>query len=182
MPISRLALALACAAFVIHDAAHAMAATARSTPIEGKQCKTVSHDRETGDTVKRCPGVSGYSLLVHHSDDRASISIVTKDDTTLPLNFWETVTPTFSTLGAKVEWQIESSTGTDIPVAIIVRVNTVDQADVSKPRPVSLIVVARILPGHACVIGKIPAQKSDADRAARALARTPDAKCIPQIR
>ena len=182
MPISRLALVLASAAFAIHGAAHATVTTARSTPTEGKQCKTVSHDRETGDTVKRCPGVNGYSLLVHNSDDRASISILTNDGTALPLNFWDTVTPTFSTLGAKVEWQIESTTGANKPVAIIVRVNTVDQADVSKPRPVSFTVVARILPGDACVIGKISAQKSNAERAARALARTPDAKCIPQIR
>lgn len=77
--------------------------TTQSTPTSGAQCIDLSDNRETGDSVKRCPGVSGLALLIYHSDDRASLSILTREKATLPLNFWDTVTPTFSTLGPKVE-------------------------------------------------------------------------------
>jgi hypothetical protein len=176
------ALSIATTFFAIHGAVNAAAITTQSTPIDGKQCVNISHDRETGDTVKQCPGVGGYSLLVLSSDDRASLSIVTNNKATLPLNFWDMVSPTFSTLGPKVEWQVESHEGTKTPVALVVRLNTVDQTDVAVPRPVSFIVVARIQPGEACVIGKVPAQQSNATQMARALATARDTKCLPQIR
>ncbi|MDQ2822627.1 MAG: hypothetical protein M3Y65_19995 [Pseudomonadota bacterium] len=132
--------------------------------------------------MKRCPGVIGFSLLVQHSDDRASLSILTKEKATLPLNFWDTVTPTFSTLGPKVEWQLETVQGKNRPVAIVVRVDTVDQTDVAAPQPISFIVVARIREDEACVIGKIPMKQANAAHAARVLMNARDSKCLPQIR
>ena len=182
MPIARFAWFLAAAFFTMHGAVDAATITTQSTPIDGKQCVNISNDRETGDTVKRCPGIGGYSLLVLSSDDRASLSVITNNKAALPLNFWDMVSPTFSTLGPKVEWQVASHGGTKTPVALVVRLNTVDQADVAAPRPVSFIVVARIQPGQACVIGKVPAQQSNAAQMARAMATARDTKCLPQIR
>ncbi len=155
--------------------------TTHYTSITGRTCVTTSSNQETGDTITRCPGVAGYSLLIINSDDRASISIVTDDRRTLPLDFWDVVTPTFSTLGPKVEWQVESMHGEKKPVAIIVRVHTVDQTDVEAPRSLSFLVVAAIRNGTACVIGKIPAAQAAANESARALAKDRSSQCLPQI-
>ncbi len=155
--------------------------TTEYTSTTGRTCVITSSNQETGDTVTRCPGVAGFSLLILNSDDRASISIVTDDKVTLPLDFWDVVTPTFSTLGPKVEWQVESMHGKKRPVAIIVRVHTVDQTDVEAPRPLSFLVVAAIRNDTACVIGKIPALRPVANESARALAKARNSKCLPQI-
>jgi hypothetical protein len=155
--------------------------TTHSTPTKGAGCVDISTNSETEESVKRCPGVSGLSLLIHRSDDRASLSILTRDKATLPLNFWDTVTPTFSTLGPNVEWQLENVHGKNRPVAIVVRVDTVDQTDVAAPRPISFIVVARIRGDAACVIGKVPAKQANATQAARALVNARDSKCLPHI-
>jgi len=151
------------------------------TPTTGRGCTTISSNHETGDTVKRCRGVAGFALLVFNSDDRASISLVTKNNATIPLDFWDVVTPTFSTLGQKVEWQMASVDGKKTPVALVVRVHTVDQTNVEAPRPLSFLVVAEIRSDKACVIGKIPAWQPKANESARALARARGSKCMPQI-
>lgn len=175
-------LSLVAALMAAPGQSHGATTTTQYTPTKGKTCVTVSTQRETGDTVKRCPGIAGYSLLIIDSDDRASISIVTDKKTTLPLDFWEIVTPTFSTLGPQVAWKLESIRGRSKPVAMVVRVNTVDQADVAAPRPISFIVVARIGIDTACVIGKIPAERANAEQAAQALVNARDQECLPQIR
>lgn len=152
------------------------------TPTKGRACVTISNNHETGDTVKRCPGAAGFSVLVLNSDDRASISLIAPDGkVTLPLDFWDIVTPSFSTLGPKVEWQLESIQGKKRPVSIIVRVHTVDQTDVEAPRPLSYFVVAAIAKDSACVIGKIPAAQVAANESARALAKARGSNCMPRI-
>lgn len=161
---------------------HAAKLTTAYFPAEGKTCKTTSHNKETGDTEKRCPGPAGYSLVVIESDDRASISLVTAKEKTLPLNFWDIVTPTFSTLGPKVEWRLMSNNGAVTPVAIIARVNTVDQADVAAPKPRSFLVVARIHNETACVTAKVSASERNANELARSIADTPDRACLPPIK
>ena len=98
-------------------------AKSQFTFTSGTKCASVSRDRETGDTVKRCPGIGGFSLLILNSDDRASISVITPDKTTVPLNFWDVVTPTFSTLGPRIEWQMASVQGKQKPVAIVARIS-----------------------------------------------------------
>lgn len=182
MPTRTYLLCIATALFSIAGLSQAASMTTQTTPTSGAGCVNLSDDRETGDSVKRCPGVSGLALLIHHSDDRASLSILTREKVTLPLNFWDTVTPTFSTLGPKVEWQLETVQGKRRPVAIVVRVDTVDQTGVAAPRPMSFLVVARIRNDEACVIGKIPVKQANSAQAARTLASARDSKCMPQIR
>ena len=181
MPTRTHLLCIATALFAHAGSSAAASMTTQSTPTSGAGCVNVSDNRETGDSIKRCPGVSGLALLVHHSDDRASLSIITREKATLPLNFWDTVTPRFSTLGPKVEWQLETVQGKHRPVAIVVRVDTVDQTDVAAPQPTSFIVVARILDDKACVIGKIPANQATAMQTARISAKARDNKCLSQI-
>jgi hypothetical protein len=175
------AFCLAAALFAAIGSSRGATLTTEYTPTTGRACVTISSNHEIGDTVTRCPGVAGFSLLVLNSDDRASISIVTDDKTTLPLDFWDVVTPTFSTLGPKVEWQMESMKGKKRPVAIIVRVHTVDQTDVEAPRPLSFLVVAAVRNDTACLIGKIPAAQAAANESARALAKARSGKCLPQF-
>ena len=166
----------------LSGAGHRPSSATAYTPTAGTACQLVSINRETGDSVKRCPGVAGYSLLVLNSDDRVSLSIVTPGRMTLPLNFWDVVTPAFSTLAPKLEWTLDSAKGKMQPVAIIVRVHTVDQTDLAAPKPLSLLVVARIEGDMACVTARIPARQANASKTARAVALARDSACLSPLR
>jgi hypothetical protein len=157
--------------------AQAENATSTATPTEGKACKLVSRDRETGDSTTRCPGIAGYSLLVLESDDRASITLIGPDKQVLPLNFWDAI-PSFSTLAHQIEWRQVTRQGKQAPIGMIVRVDTVDQSDVAHPKPVSFILVARIKENSACLIAKIPTEQADAILAARQAVDDQDRECL----
>lgn len=163
--------------------------TARSQPpvsrysaIDSASCATISRDGETGDYSMRCPGVAGYKLIVVVSDDRASLTIETPSKQTLPLNFWDIVTPTFSTLGEKVEWRLAGKPGKQKPNALIVRVNTVDQTDVVHPKPISFLTVAQFNGHSACLTARIPAEQTDAHKRARKVADAAGQACLPPIK
>ncbi len=155
--------------------------TSAYTPTSGKACKIVSREKETGDATMRCPGVGGYSLLVIESDSRTSITVIAPDNQQLPLKFWDVVAPSFSTLGPRVEWRFLPRRGVPVPVGIIARVDTVDQIDVTRPKPLSFLAIARIHSGKACVTGKIAAGQANANRDARKVADAADRDCLPPI-
>jgi hypothetical protein len=182
MPTMRLTPSLATVLLALSANSYGGTTAPVHTPTSGAKCASLSHNKETGDTQIRCPGVAGMSLLISNSDDRASISLLTTEKATVPLNFWDVVTPTFSTLGPRVEWHMASIDGKSVPVAIIVRVDTVDQTDVSAPQPRSYQVVAQLRKDRMCVVGKIPFREPHSMKMARALATASDSKCLPQIR
>jgi hypothetical protein len=142
----------------------------------------VSSDKETDDRTTKCPGLEGYSLLILESDDRVSITIQDRNGGTSPLNFWDIVSPTFSTLGEKVEWRMTGRGRHAKPQALIVRVRTVDQSDVAKPTPKELLVAVRITDDHSCVTGIVPASQPSANLNARRLADNTKAPCIAPIK
>jgi hypothetical protein len=148
------------------------------TALEGSACKTISTDEETGDRTTSCLGAAGFALLVVESDDRASITIVTPNKRELPLNFWEFATPGFSTLGPRVEWRVATRRGKRIPTALIVQIDTVDQSDVTHPKPMSLLAVARVGESTACLTAKIPVKQPDARVQAQRAADDASLACL----
>lgn len=151
------------------------------TLIDETHCKVVSQDEETGDVTRRCPGVADYKLLVIESDDRASITLITPAGREVPLDFWSVVTPTFSSLGPTVEWRTKRRNGKSDVVGLIVRVNTFNQSDVTRPQPYSVLVTVRVTSHHGCVTSIVPADHAASKAQARNALAAGRADCLPQI-
>lgn len=163
--------------FVCLATGHAAAQTVSNfdsvyTPLTGDGCRTVDTP-ELGASVNECPGVGGYKLQILTDDGRASVSVVAPDASIYPLEYWSVVTGAFSSLGPRAEWVIERRQHT--PIALIVRVNYVDQQNLSAPARKSVLAVARVNETGACVTDVVSAGVNGnvlARRAAReALAR-----------
>lgn len=181
----KLAISVACLAAVNGPSwcafAHAEALSSVYTALEGPTCKMVSKDAETGDQTTKCTGVAGYSVLIQESDDRTSLTIISPHNRSLPLNVWDSAVPGFSTLGRQIEWRSVNRNKSRIPVGIIVQVDTVDQADVEHPEPVSFLIVASVTENAACITAKIPVKQSGALLSARQAADDPHRRCLPSM-
>lgn len=149
------------------------------TDISGKGCGKHIDDEVTGSFTLNCPGVHGFRLHILEDDERSSVSIVTPDNQVFPLNYWDVVARGFSTLGAKAEWRIAKVNGKTVPVAIIVRVNTLDQSDPEHPKRLPLLAVAKISRDSACVTRTVEARSPNANKQARQFADDASTACMP---
>lgn len=95
-----------------------------------------------------------------------------------PLDYWEFVTLGFSSLGERAEWLVETKKRIAVPIALIVRVNSIDQNDLEHPKRLPLLAVAKIRRDMACVVGSVDARRADANIQARKLADKRDLKCL----
>ena len=141
-------------------------ATSIYTDLSGNECRTIKEDKETGSSIQRCPGVAGYHLLVADDDSRMSVSVVTPDNKEHPLDYWNVIAKSFSSLGKKAEWRVVKANGAIIPIALIVRVDASDQSNPESPKKRSYLAVAKIQAEQICVTDKIKPAK-DANEAAR---------------
>lgn len=147
----------------------------RYTPLSDKKCITI-HE-ENSYILQECPGFAAYQLHVSESDLRQSITLI-KGDKEYPLQFWDTVSPQFSTLGTKAEWRFIANNRTLTPIALIARLNAVtgEHAD----QTTSWLVVTKITPENICVVGKIPPQRDGSqNQKARDMAdKSPEMPCL----
>lgn len=126
----------------------------RYTSLVAKEC-VILH--EEGDSIiQECSGFGGYQLQASESDLRQSITLI-KNGREFPLQFWDTVSPAFSTLGSKAEWRFIQKRSKPTPIALIVRLNAVTGEEANKT--ISWLVVSKLTDQNSCVIGKIPPQK-----------------------
>lgn len=155
--------------------------TSAYTALSGKACRPVQQDTETGASTSRCPGIAGFTVLVLNSDERASISVIAPNKHVFPLNFWDVVAPSFSTLGKKTEWRVVERHGKKVPIALVVRIHTVDQADLDHPKPLSYLVVAKISDNEACVTHKVDGALANANDEARKVSTGSEHECLPAL-
>lgn len=150
------------------------------TPLSGKACTRHADDESTGAYTLDCPGIGGFRLRVLQDDERSSVNVITPDKRVLPLDYWNVVTRGFSTLGNKAEWRIARSGNQTAPVAVIVRVNALDQSDPEHPKRVPMLAVARIFRDAACVTRTIDANAPNAKEQARRFADDEHLACLPR--
>ena len=145
------------------------------TPLTEDACRTVSVDTETGDATQACPGVAGYTLLVHEADVRQSVDIVAPGGAVYPLDYWSVITSGFSSVGPRAEWRVAGRRAR--PVALIVRVNASE--DPARPdRTTSYLAVARVSASGACVTDRIAPSADMNVRARRAADRASGRPCL----
>jgi hypothetical protein len=141
-------------------------ATSIYTDLSGNACRTIKEDKETGSSIQQCPGVGGYHLLVAEDDSRMSVTVVTPDKKEHPLDYWNVIATSFSSLGKKAEWRVVKEKERLTPIALIVRIDASDQTNLGSPRKRSYLAVAKIQDGDICVTDKINPAK-DANVLAR---------------
>ena len=161
-------LTLCCATTLL---AYAPAAESVYTDLAPGRCKTIETHEESDGSVQRCAGVAGYELLVADDDLRQSVTVVSPGGKVHPLNYWQVITPAFSSLGEKAEWRVERKGRRVRPYALIVRV----YASENPERPdekTSYLAVAKLTGAEVCVTDKVKTNE-EARRAADASAGKP---------
>ena len=138
------------------------------TDLSGSLCKLLKADKETGSSVRNCPGVGGFQLLVLDDDSRMSVSVIDRNKKEYPLDYWNVITRSFSSLGSKAEWRAAKQKGEVRPVALIVRVHTSEQTNLGPARKTSYLAVAKISPREICVTDKIATGGNANERARQA--------------
>lgn len=158
----------------------AQAATSLYSELHGKNCKTVETDKGSGASTRLCRGVAGYHLLVHEANAQTSIDIVTPKNAVWPLEYWEVVTPGLASVGRLAEWRMEVRNGKQVPVALLVRLDTAG-AETQGPRIAGgggILTAARIDRDGACVVYQGGGNEKTADDAARRAVADRQAKCL----
>ncbi|MDX6385721.1 MAG: hypothetical protein QOK48_3294 [Blastocatellia bacterium] len=131
---------------------------------EGKGCGA---SKTTGEisAERTCAGIEGYKLLILTDDDRDSITVITPNGKQHPLDFWDKISKgAFNALGQKAEWRVDSKSGKDVPIALIVRVDVQ-----SEEKKTSYLAVSKITDQKICVTDRI-APGADQNEKARVAA------------
>ncbi len=140
-------------------------------------CKTIEVEQETGDSVQRCPGVAGHSLLVQDYDARQSVTILTPDGQQHPLRYPSVITAAFSTVGKKAEWRVKRKDGKVVPIALIVRVYA-HENPASPSEKTSYLAVAKIMAEKICVTKRVKAGARANEEARRAADASVTQACL----
>ena len=120
-----------------------------------KQCRTLEEPTEHNLTLlRRCPGVAGYKFLLQWDDDALTITMVNPTGKKFDLGLREMFTNVkpYADLRAKAEWRVKREHGTVIPVALIVRVDPMNDMS-TNDRP--FLAVAKITKQEICMTDKI---------------------------
>ena len=138
--------------------------------LSSADCKMVEQNTQEAWSKSRCAGTDGYNLYVYEGDLRQSISILDPKKREHALNFWDTVSSAFSSLGQKAEWRVQNVNGKKQPIALIVRFNVSENPEYTE-KLTSYLVVSKITNKTLCVTDVVK-PSADANQQARDLADT----------
>jgi hypothetical protein len=165
-------LALAAAAFASEE----KGPRSIYTDISDAGCTVIPASGEPNEEAGlKCRGPAGFNLLALSGDMRATVTIVGPDGKEYPLEFWDTVTGGFSSLGPRAEWRVRDAES--VPYAVIVRVSASENPD--KPdEKTSWLAVAKITADAVCVTDKIKGGIDDNTRARTAADAAASKPCL----
>lgn len=146
------------------------------TSLTNPPCKTRNVQIEGANSEQACPGVLGYQLLLLDSDGRMSATIAGPKGARYALDFWSTVTPHFSSFGKRAEWRTRKEGTASAPTAVILPLNVNEDPDSNAVT--SYLVVARIVPDKACVVGKFKDNPEGRIEARKAADDIDQPKCL----
>lgn len=151
MTLARISFA---SALLLATDAAALAADSAYSGLDEASCVLLQENAEMAWSLSECPAYAGYRVLLEDSDGRQSLSLVDPHGKPHDLDFANSVTEAFNTLGAKLEWRYERGPHGMSPYALIVRVNIMGDDD----RPLSFLAVIRVGGEQTCVIERIEPQ------------------------
>jgi hypothetical protein len=138
------------------------------------KCRTLQEPTDTNLTLlRRCPGVAGFKLLLQWDDDALTATMVTPKGRKFDLGINELFTQSkpYADLKAKAEWRVKRERGIVVPVALILRVEPMNDMS-TNDRP--FLAVAKITKDAICMTDKIAtgAKENEAARQAADIAST----------
>jgi len=136
---------------VLALAAPAQEPAVLSTRIWAPDCEVLYADEARGDISELCDGPGGYRLVVHESDLRQSVDVVTPAGEAFPLGFWHHVTPLFSHLEERVRWQVD---GTGSPRGLLLRLHTGGDFDREGAPAAPIDLAVRLGEDGVCLVGE----------------------------
>lgn len=150
------------------------------TDLSSDRCITIEVNKETGDSVQKCPGVAGYSLLVNITDGRQYVTVLKPDGQKHSLKYSQTFSVRASNkLGKKAEWRVERREGAIAPVALIVRTtNAFGSYNSPRNKTTSYLAVAKIAGDDICVTKIVKGGAKANQEARRAADVSPKKLCI----
>lgn len=153
------------------------------TDLGAASCKQEPDLSDPNETpYLRCPGVAGYSLIMRRVDSgRRSIDVVDAAQQAFPLDYQEFVTRHMFTLGDKAEWRVAVKDGSQVPVALIVRVRAQEDGDEPEKVTRSYFAVAKIEPGGACVTDRIPEDEQPEAEVRKTADSARERPCAPAL-
>ena len=150
------------------------------TDLAEDRCQTLeSQEDEGASSRRRCPGVAGYHLLVLDDDNRMSITVEDPAGKEHPLELWTLVSSAFSSLGPRAEWRMTRRSGTEVPMALIVRFNATDP---ETSKAISSLAVAKIAEGEICLVEIIPPSPDANQKAREAADAAGERPCLRETR
>jgi hypothetical protein len=148
------------------------------TDISDASCTVIKSSGEPNEEDGlKCRGPGGFHLLALSGDMRATVTIVGPDGKEYPLEFWDSVTGGFSTLGPRAEWRVRDAES--VPYAMIVRVSASENPDKPEEKT-SWLAVAKITAEAVCVTDKIKGGIDDNARARAAADTAATRPCLAQ--
>jgi hypothetical protein len=144
----------------------------------GTRCKLSLNSEAPDESIQRCPGISGYTIIVIDADGRMSLTVVAPDNRKYPLNFGEVVTRKFSRLGQRARWFFPRMGRRTAPTALSVKLY---ENDGMTPNETEINVVTRIRNGDTCVVGRVSATESSTSAVEQLVEQSPSLPCLPPI-
>jgi hypothetical protein len=137
--------------------------TSKFVSLKDDDCKSIGDNGPDDDyATLQCGSVAGWTVIIDYGDARDSISLRRAGKVT-PLNFSQTVTGYFATVGERFEFRLKKG----VAVGTIVRVVHPLNGEAPEPK-VSVLVVSRLAPTP-CVIAMVdpsPTQSATAQKLA----------------
>lgn len=151
------------------------------TDLGAGSCKTEVDKSDPNETPYLvCPGVAGYTLIVRRvGSGRRSIDIVDPSQRAFPLNYQEFITRHMSTLDDQAEWRVATRDGSQVPIALMVRVQARESNDDPEKVTTSYLAVAKITPNEVCVTDRIPEGTQPEAQVRSEANAAPEKRCAP---
>lgn len=145
------------------------------TSIDEKDCQTQAADNL--GSLQICPSFAGITVQALEGDLRQSITLI-RNEIEYPLEFWRTVSSSFSALGSKIEWRYKIGKA-DQPFSMITRLNVSDDPANFNKRT-SYLIVSKITADDICVVGKISPQPKQNQKAREMAEQSTNMPCIDE--
>ena len=146
------------------------------TSIAQKDCQTLESDNL--GSIQNCESFAGMKVTVIEGDIRQSITL-TRDDKKYELNFWNTISYGFSSLGLELEWRYKRNQF-DNPIGMIVRLE-VNEDDEDMEKVTSYLVVSKISEKEICMVGKVSPRKNQHESARIMLEKSAEMSCLNSL-
>lgn len=142
-----------------------------------KDCVYRDSNEVQGGSVGDCPGVGDFTIRITASDEKEAMALIDKNKKEFPLNFQETITQAFDSIGYQIEWRVEKTGNNIIPRALIVPVTAFENLE--KPEePTLYMAVAKITPVEICVVAKISPQANQTEKAREVADKSDTMPCL----